>query len=238
LSVLTVIDERMAGSLNVLLLGATGLVGKRFLQEAENTNAFESVISLGRRSAGIKLKKATEHLIPDSETWANEISGLKETPDIMISSIGTTKGAAGSFEAQYKIDHGLTLATATAARQKGVHTFVLVSAMGASKNSFFAYMKMKGEIEDDIIALKFPHTIILRPGLLLGDRQESRPMEAVARRLGNCTYGTPLRALMNPIHDLEVAKAGINLSLEKKGSTSEPVVEIIGNAELISLAKE
>lgn len=40
---------------------------------------------------------------------------------------------------------------------------------------------MKGEIEEEVKALGFERTVILRPGLIAGYREESRPFEAVAR---------------------------------------------------------
>lgn len=40
---------------------------------------------------------------------------------------------------------------------------------------------MKGDIERDILALDFPHTVILKPGLIGGRREESRPAEAALR---------------------------------------------------------
>lgn len=40
---------------------------------------------------------------------------------------------------------------------------------------------MKGEIEEDIKALGFERTVILRPGLIAGTREESRPLEAGIR---------------------------------------------------------
>jgi len=43
------------------------------------------------------------------------------------------------------------------------------------------YSKMKGELEDSVNALGFDHTIIVRPGLIVGGREESRPAEFVIR---------------------------------------------------------
>lgn len=40
---------------------------------------------------------------------------------------------------------------------------------------------MKGEIEEEVKAMGFERTVILRPGLISGERQESRPAEAVMR---------------------------------------------------------
>jgi uncharacterized protein YbjT (DUF2867 family) len=70
---------------------------------------------------------------------------------------------------------------AKTARDAGTKVYVLISSSGASTTSNFAYTKMKGEIEEDIKALGFERTVILRPGLIAGQREESRPMEAAAR---------------------------------------------------------
>jgi uncharacterized protein YbjT (DUF2867 family) len=45
------------------------------------------------------------------------------------------------------------------------------------------YLKMKGELEDTVKGLGFEHTVILRPGLILGTREDSRPAEAVVRKI-------------------------------------------------------
>lgn len=44
---------------------------------------------------------------------------------------------------------------------------------------------MKGELEDAVSKLGFPHCVILRPGLLVGRREESRWPEAVMRGVAN-----------------------------------------------------
>ena len=43
------------------------------------------------------------------------------------------------------------------------------------------YSKMKGELEDSVNALGFDHTIIVRPGLIVGGREDSRPAEFAIR---------------------------------------------------------
>lgn len=40
---------------------------------------------------------------------------------------------------------------------------------------------MKGEIEEDIKVIGFERMVILRPGLIAGTREESRPLEAGIR---------------------------------------------------------
>lgn len=91
--------------------------------------------------------------------------------------LGTTIATAGSQEAFRAVDHGLVLAFARACRQAGVPTLVVVSAAGADATSRIFYNRVKGEMERDVAALGFASLSFLRPGLLLGDRTERRPLE-------------------------------------------------------------
>jgi uncharacterized protein YbjT (DUF2867 family) len=77
----------------------------------------------------------------------------------------------------------LNVELARAAKEAGSKVYVLISAATADKNSRFGYVKMKGEIEEDIKALGFDHTVIVQPGIISGQREESRPMEAVIRHV-------------------------------------------------------
>lgn len=63
---------------------------------------------------------------------------------------------------------------AKAAKAAGVETYVLISAHGANANSPFAYVKMKGELEDSIKALGFKHTVFVKPGFIAGERSNRK----------------------------------------------------------------
>lgn len=102
--------------------------------------------------------------------------------------MGTTRGQAGSFKAQRKIDYDLNLAMARRAHAGGIKVLVIVSSAGTSASSPMPYAKMKGQLEDAVKTIGFPHVVIVRPGLLLGDRQDFRLPEycfrIVAKGLG------------------------------------------------------
>lgn len=86
------------------------------------------------------------------------------------------------MEASRKIDHDLPLA-ARLARRRGASAFVLVSAGGVDACSRLFYLRTKGELEQDIAALDFPSLTFLRPGLIGGERPESRPVEKASALL-------------------------------------------------------
>jgi uncharacterized protein YbjT (DUF2867 family) len=96
---------------------------------------------------------------------------------------GTTIRKAGSQEEFQRIDYEMPLAAARAALEAGAQQFVLVSSVGADPGSKNFYLRTKGELERDLIQLKFRAIHILRPGLLLGHREEFRPGELLATRI-------------------------------------------------------
>ena len=53
-------------------------------------------------------------------------------------------------------------------------------------NPSFFYIRTKGEVERDILALNFEHTHLFRPSMLLGHREENRPMDSVRDREARC----------------------------------------------------
>lgn len=161
------------------------MVGGHILSSLLANPAVTRVDTISRRTpqaaATAPNAKLTTFVSTDTSKWPSELSSLTPTPSIFISSFATTRGAAGGFEEQYKIEHDFNIEMAKAARDAGTKVYVLISSNGADAKSNFAYMRMKGEIEADIKALDFERTVILRPGLIAGQRDESRPMEAVAR---------------------------------------------------------
>jgi len=103
--------------------------------------------------------------------------------DAYVSCLGSTIRAAGSREAFIAVDRDLVLRLAQTAFQQGARHAVLVSSVGASRQSGTFYLRVKGEIEDALEAMGFERLDILQPGLLLGARVEHRPGEALARAL-------------------------------------------------------
>jgi uncharacterized protein YbjT (DUF2867 family) len=104
--------------------------------------------------------------------------------DCVFCALGTTMKKAGSEAAFRQVDYDYPLAAARAAAGAGARRYAIVTAVGADASSRVLYNRVKGELEDALRALPFPSGVrILRPSLLLGDREESRPGEAVAAAL-------------------------------------------------------
>ena len=150
--------------MKALVLGATGAVGKDLVQQLLADDSFESVDIFVRREVKMDSSKLTVHVVDfdHPEDWAAELKG-----DVLFSCLGTTIKAAGSQEAQWKVDYTYQYEVAKAARANGVKTYVLVSAIGADVNSKFFYSRMKGALDDTVQQLGFEGCFILQPPSLI-----------------------------------------------------------------------
>lgn len=179
------------------------------------------------------------HLEKDSEKWPEVLTTISPPPAALFSALGTTRGQAGSFEAQRKIDFDLNLALAKTARESGTLVYVLISSGGASKSSAFPYMKMKGELEEAVAGLGFPHCVILRPGLLLGKRTETRAPEAVFRSLANglgMLSGGRLKDFWAQDADV-VARAAVVAGMQCLEGKKGEGVWYMGQSEIVELGR-
>ena len=153
---------------HALIIGATGATGKDLLDLLLKDDAVHRIDIFVRRQPDLQHEKLTIHVIDFDKPgeWKHLVQG-----DVLFSCLGTTLKAAGSKEAQWKIDYDYQYQFAKAARENNVPAYVLVSAANASANSFIFYSKMKGQLEEAVKALKFPNLSIFNPPIL--ERKDS-----------------------------------------------------------------
>jgi hypothetical protein len=139
---------------------------------------------------------------------------------------------------QRKIDYDLNLELAKAAKEHGATTCVVVSSGGASSTSMLAYPRMKGELEEAVKELGFEHTVILRPGLIVGQREDSRPPEFVFRKIA-AWAGMVNESLKNFwAQDADViAKAAISAALQCHEGKVEQKVWMLNQSDIVRLGK-
>ncbi|KAJ4342837.1 Protein fmp52, mitochondrial [Ascochyta clinopodiicola] len=221
------------------LAGSTGLVGSNILSQLLAHSSFSSIYAYARRD--LPNPTATSKLNPltstDTSTWVN-LFPRESKPKIFFSGLGTTKAQAGSFEAQRKIDYDLNLDLAKAAKEAGVDTYVLISAGSANAQSSFAYVKMKGQLEDDVKALGFKHTVIVRPGLILGGRDDSRPAEFAIQSVAKLFKSvTPKLTDFWAQDAVTIARAAVNAGLQCLEGKRQEGEWVLGQAEINALGK-
>jgi len=155
-----------------IVLGSTGLIGKHLLTYLGEKDL--SVIAITRRP--IKdIPKNVSSMIIDFDEFLDQ-GHLPDCKHIYIC-LGTTIKKAGSQESFKKVDLDYCLGFAKKARESGATTISLVTSIGANADSKNFYLKTKGKLENEIKTMGFDSVNIFQPGLLLGNRDEIRPLE-------------------------------------------------------------
>ena len=161
-----------------LIIGSNGLVGSYLVQELLDSEKFESVIVLVRKSFFNPHPKLKE-IIFDFEN-ETAIKSLEPVNHIFCC-LGTTIKKAGSKEAFRFVDYELPLRFALWAEKTNANSFSVVTAMGANSNSSIFYNKVKGKIEDELKKMTIPIIQIFQPSLIMGPRLEFRLGEILGK---------------------------------------------------------
>ena len=151
--------------MNILLFGATGMLGQGLLRECLAAADVDSVTTLGRTPTGVQHPKLHELSVPD-------LTRLDDTLlrgfDASFFVIGVT--SSGLDEAAYtRLTFDLTLAVATPlARLNPGMTFIYGSGAGAdsSETSRTMWARVRGRTENALFKLPFKTVCAIRPGVI------------------------------------------------------------------------
>lgn len=210
--------------MRVMLLGATGMVGRLTLRRLLDDPRCSAVVAPTRRPVALTHGKLENPVLafdalPTSPEWA--------CVDAVICALGSTIAQAGSREAFHRIDHDYPLAFARLAQAQGAQAFVLNSAAGANPQSSIFYSRVKGELERDLRALGFNSLTLVRPGLIGGERNEVRRGERLALTvLGAFGPVLPRAWRINPA--TEIARALVEAAL-----APQPGEHVVASSTLV-----
>jgi uncharacterized protein YbjT (DUF2867 family) len=211
-----------------LVFGATGLVGSELIELLLENEAYSEVVAVSRRPWTKEHPKLRVEMVDFDHLDREE--GLFQTDEVFCC-LGTTMKKAGSEAAFKRVDYEIPLQIGQMARKAGIRQYLIVTAMGADTKSFFFYNRVKGEIEKDLASLDFPQLVIVRPGLLLGDREENRWGESMAKVVMQ-TFSPILPLTYRPISGRTVARALIRLAGTENGH------RVVESGELQKLGKD
>ncbi len=153
--------------MNVLITGATGMVGEGVLLACLQNNAVTNVISLSRKSIRLKHEKLQEIILKDF----NEVNQIKEQIGAIdacffcagVSSIGENEA---SF---YRKTYQLVVPFATALSEINsnlVFTYVSGKGTDSTENGKTMWARVKGKTENALLKLPFTAVYNFRPGLM------------------------------------------------------------------------
>jgi uncharacterized protein YbjT (DUF2867 family) len=234
------------------LTGTSGLVGMQLLHQLLQNPAYDQVVSIGRRKLSLKHGKLIQisgdmNMINtwdiDSKLSEKDLGGENHQIRVALEdknaeihaycALGTTIKQAGSKDNFIAIDHDMVYQYGLFVKKLGASKFLLVSALGADAGSKVFYNMVKGKTEDDLKSIKFDYLGIFRPSLLLGNRNEFRLGEEIAKIFTKPLIWLKLLKSVRPIYDHQVAKSMVKKAI---ADFSNPV-EIVLSSEMQDLTR-
>lgn len=195
-----------------IVVGATGLTGTSLVEQLCENDEYVSVMVIARR--------APAYTHPKLEVKIRNFDTLEEK-DIefaheLYCCLGTTIKKAGSREEFEKVDFEYPLTIASLAKKRGIEHMLVITAMGANGSSPFYYNRVKGKLEHDLMELGLQRLSIIRPSLLVGEREEFRLGEKVGEKVLKLVKPLLVGPLKRSraIEASQVAKAMIVIALD------------------------
>jgi uncharacterized protein YbjT (DUF2867 family) len=209
----------------VLVIGSTGLVGRecvRLLLEDATVSRVVAIVRAPTDVFGKSPKLDMRTVDFDKLSFHADVFAV----DQIICAIGTTLRKTPDRDIYRSIDYGYPLTAAKLGKDGGARHYLVVTALGADSGSRLFYNRLKGEVEDDLTALRFRSLTIARPSVLIGERSEARRSEILAWKLAPIT----------PRKYKPVPAANVSRALVNAARNDLPGKRILTNAEMLSVA--
>lgn len=153
--------------MNVIIFGATGMVGQGVLRECLLDPGVRRVVTVGRTPLGQQHPKLEEIVHPDLYDLSPIESKLTNLDACFfclgIASVGMTE------EAYTRVTYDITIAAATPlARLNPNMTFIFVSGAGtdSTEKGRVMWARVKGRAENAILRMPFKAAYVFRPGII------------------------------------------------------------------------
>ncbi len=191
---------------NVLIIGASGMIGSLILKQCLDAAAIQQVVSIVRKAGNLKHHKLREVIHKDFSDFTAIKSEFKQC-DIAFYCVGVYTGAVDDEQFR-KITVDYTVAFAeTLAQQSPSATVCFMSGQGADRTekSRIAFARYKGMAENKLFSQNFAHCYAFRPAYIFPVEKREEP-NAFYRLMRSCY---PLIALLGKnfsIRSTELAK--------------------------------
>jgi uncharacterized protein YbjT (DUF2867 family) len=153
--------------MQLLLFGATGMVGEAALRAALADPAVERVVLIGRRTSGHQHAKIVERIAPDLHDLSTFTADFAAS-DGCIFALGVA--SAGMDEASYtRITRDIAVHAAELLFSRHPDArFVFVSGRAAdsSEQGSVMWARVKGRAENDLLRLAPGRVSVVRPGVI------------------------------------------------------------------------
>src|SRR6202167_2710673 len=213
----------MEGQSQLVVVGATGMVGGYAIRCALSDPAVARVTAIGRRKLGIshpKLKEVVHRDFADCSALADELSGQNAA----VFCLGTYTGAVSDKELRtitvdYTVEFARILRSSS---PKAAFSFLSGSGADPTGRSRMAFARYKGEAEKFLLGSGFPRLYIFRPAYIYPVEPRKEPN--FSYRMLRSVY--PVFQLLFPnqvIRADDLAKSMVDVAI-RNGAGSERVI--------------
>lgn len=199
----------------VLVIGATGYLGKHLVKELKQRNHYLRVLVRNQEQAE-QFKHLADDVFIGQATQKETLTGLCDSIDVVCSSLGITRQKDGL---RYEdVDFQANLNVLQLAEAANVQQFLYVSVLNAHKMAKLKIIQAKERFVEALKASEVQH-IIIRPSGFFSDMTEFLDMAAKGRVY---IFGDG-SLKVNPISGIDLAKVcadklgAINLELNVGG---------------------
>lgn len=181
-----------------LVLGATGLVGSKIIEKLDPKN---EVVAFCRRDFDFPshVKKNIVNFEEDFDLpLVDHLFICLGFPVELLDLVIMRKSVKKLFK---KVDLDLVTQVAKKAKQIGIKNVSVISSVAASDKSLNYYLKIKGQMENNLRELGFDQLNIIQPSHMLGEREKPighdvKLFEDITNITGNFLFG-PLAKFKN-----------------------------------------
>ena len=214
----------------LLILGATGAVGREVLRLALQHPQVQQVLAPTRRPLPAHprlVNPITDFARPEEALLAEGVRAGGGV-DAVVCALGTTIRLAGSQAAFAAVDRDLPIALGRVALRLGARSLALNSSLGASASGNF-YLRTKHQAEEGLRQLGFASYTVVRPSLIDAQRTESRPGERVGLWVSR-VLGPLIPRRYRPVAASAIARALLQAALDAEPGQHTIESEHIGAA--------
>jgi uncharacterized protein YbjT (DUF2867 family) len=188
----------------IAITGANGFVGRHViaaLLEGEAPDEIRAIVRDPDRarseltSAGLDLRRAD---VTDPASLAGVFDGV----DVVVHTVAIPTERKASFE---RVNAEGTRAVVREAERAGVRKIVHLSAIGASPESPYPFLRSKGQGQAAVTASAVPH-VVLRPSVLFGPGDDFFPRLRFSLRFPVVPLPGGGVARFQPLHVLDLAR--------------------------------
>jgi hypothetical protein len=224
----------------IALIGATGAVGKQLIMHVlgnmkvqELTLVVRKILPLWQEGDFLKPenKNRIKFLVCENfDDLSVHQKALKGYNAFLCTLGSRVKTGEENFR---KVDKTYPLNFAELAKKLNVPYYGLCSSGGAKSSSWFLYMKVKGEVEEELVKVGFPHLDIYQPGLIANRENDHRIGETIMSKIPfipsiQCT-------------DLGLSILTRTIQVLDEGSfknVEEPIHKTLNNGMLVDIANK